>query len=373
MPSPHRYIQDGISSGHDRSMLVRAQAYQQAISSNGAVPILTLKHLARETGTEWGYLRSIVGRRINEYQPIRRRKRDGTFRDIASPNPALMNVQRWILRNVLTGLKIHRASFAYSRGLSIRHCAEAHVGARWLLKLDLHDFFGSIDESRIYRVVRELGYPKLAAFEIGRICTRPKPSVDPSWAEGRGVEAYDSARLGVLPQGAPTSGALANAVAFRLDTLLAQIAGDRGLVYTRYSDDLTFSSSDQFSRTAIPLLVREVERTIVGAGLQPHRKKTRVVPPGARQIVLGLMLHDGGVRLLPEFRDRLDNHIRCVGRYGPAAHARVRAFDSALSMMNHVDGCLAFAEDIEPDWAADRKERWNAALDAHGHPIDRDT
>jgi RNA-directed DNA polymerase len=355
-------------------MLRRVNAYRRAIASNNAYPLLTLRHLARETGAEWGYLRSIVERRLNEYSSIRRRKQDGTFREISAPNPSLMHVQRWILSNVLVGLEFHDAAFAYRRGLSIKHCAEEHLGAKWLLKMDLHNFFGSIEESRAYGVLVRLGYPTLLAFEMARICTKPiaLPSMTKPPLSGRGLHAYNNSNRGVLPQGAPTSGALANATAFRLDTMLASIADERGLAYTRYSDDLTFSSSEGLSRTAVSKVILQIEHAIRSSGFVVHKGKTRVVTPGARQIVLGLMLTRDAVRLVPEFRHQLDNHIRCVERYGPSAHAMTRRFDSALSMINYVDGCLAFATDIEPDWTARRQIRWRAALGQHGHPVIRD-
>lgn len=354
-------------------MLRRALAYHRDISANGSYPLLTLGHLARETQTEWGYLRSIVERRLDEYTAIRRMKPDGTYRAIWAPLPALMHVQRWLLTNVLTGLKVHDAAFAYRRGLSIRHCANQHVGARWLLKMDLHNFFGTIDETRVYSTLRGLGYPALLAFEMARVCTKiVRPDKELPSLRGRGLERYDVPYRGVLPQGAPTSGALANAIGFGLDVQLREIADTHGLEYTRYSDDLMFSSSSQFSRATTSKLVTQIERSISLTGFQVHKKKTRVVPPGARKIVLGLMLTENEVRLVPEFRSRLDNHIRCVEKYGPAAHAATRRFDSALSMINYIDGCLAFATDIEADWAHARTQRWTDALRRHGHPLSRD-
>lgn len=373
MPSPHSYIQYGQSLGRDIGLLRRASSYQRDISATGAYPLLTLGHLARETDTEWGYLRSIVERQVQDYTAIRRMKRDGTFRAISAPMPTLMHVQRWILAHVLTGLPLHDAAFAYRRRLSIKHCAQEHVGARWLLKMDLHDFFGTVEESQVYAAFRSLGYPALLAFEMARICTKTVwPGRELPWLENRGVERYGNPYRGVLPQGAPTSGALANAAAYRLDVMLRGIADDNGLVYTRYSDDLTFSSLDRFNRASVPTLVARVERAIGLTGFQVHKKKTRVVPPGARKIVLGLMVAETGVRLVREFRSRIDNHIRCVSKYGPAAHAEARRFDSALSMINYIDGCLAFATDIEPDWAQDRTQRWESALRLSGHPVARD-
>lgn len=373
MPSLHSYISEGTNLGRDADMLRRAWEYQRNIAAKGAYPLLTLGHLARETESEWGYLRNIVQRRVDEYTSIRRQKRDGTFRAISAPQPSLMHVQRWILGNVLTGLRIHDAAFAYRRHLSIRDCAQKHVGASWLLKMDLHNFFGTVEESRVYGAFRAMGYPPLLAFEMGRICTQITLSGSENpWLEGRGVERYGAPSRGVLPQGAPTSGALANSIAFRLDERLTRIADESGLAFTRYSDDLTFSSSAKFDRALVAKIITEVEQAISLSGFVVHRKKTRIVPPGARKVILGLLLAQQGVRLLPEFRSRVDNHIRCVAKFGPAAHATRRKFDSALSMINHVDGCLAFAIDIEPDWARERTSRWTEALRAQGHPVLRD-
>lgn len=375
MPSPHLYVAAGVRLGHDINMLQRAAAYQLEITSNDAFPLLTLRHLVHQTQTDYGYLRKIVERRLDEYVPISRRKSDGTLRSISAPKPALMEVQRWILTNVLTGLRIHRASYAYRRGLSIKHCAEAHVGATWLLKMDLHNFFGTIDESRVYAALRGIGYPALLAFELARICTRIPPSGSSSkpkpWLQSRGVDAYGSSQRGVLPQGAPTSGAIANAVSHGLDVRLSDLARDSGLVYTRYSDDLTLSSPAPFNRRKAVKLLTHIERCIALSGFQVHRRKTRIVPPGSRQIILGLMLQSAQVRLMPEFRRQLDNHIRGVDKFGPASHAYSRQFDSTLSLINYVDGCLAFATDIEGEWSRARRGRWLAALAKHGHPVFR--
>lgn len=354
-------------------MLQRASAYRRSISAKGAYPLLTLGHLAQESESEWGYLRAIVERRVSEYLDIQRRKRDGSLRHLSAPKPSLMHIQRWILANVLTGLDLHPSAFAYRFGISVKDCAEQHIGARWLLKMDLHNFFGAIGESRVYRQLRNIGYPALLAFEMARICTRVvPPSTNRDWLEGRGVEPYGFPYPGTLPQGAPTSGALANAVAFRLDERLTDIAERSSLVYTRYSDDLTFSSPSPFNRASVPRLIAEVEGAITLERFAAHRRKTRLIPPGARKVVLGLMLTDNAVRLLPEFRDRLDNHIRCVTKYGPGSHATKRRFDSTLSMINHVDGCLSFALHVERDWARERMHRWAEALAGHGHPVHRD-
>lgn len=85
-----------------------------------------------------------------------------------------------------------------------------------------------------------LGYSKLVSFELARITTRQHQTRDPTGSVRGPITAYSGKEPGFLPQGAPTSGALANAIAKDLDADLAALAAESNLVYTRYSDDIIF-------------------------------------------------------------------------------------------------------------------------------------
>jgi hypothetical protein len=239
--------------------------------------------------------------------------------------------------------------------------------------MDLHDFFETIEEVRVYSVFHSLGYSPLVSLELARICTRFALFGYGQRIRSRSypaIPSYATRAEGWLPQGAPTSGALANAATLVLDRKLTKVASQYGLTYTRYSDDLTFSAGVTFSRGRAASLINHVRNIIRDEHLVLHDKKTRVVPPGARHIVLGLMLGSDSVRLLPEFKRRIDVHIRGVDRFGLAQHAAHRGFRSIFSFINHVDGCLAFAQGIEPLYARQSRERWNAALARSGFPVE---
>ncbi len=368
LPS-HLYAERGMAEGHPAAVVEKASAEWGRLRMLGLTPLLTLGHLARLTGVSYHYLREIVERKRDPYEDIDRPKRDGTTRPISSPEPVLMAVQRWVLRNVLRPLAPHPASFAYHPGRSIVQCAEQHLGARWLVKLDLHNFFGTVEEVRVYRVLRDLGYAPLISFELTRICTRMRDERQYGFGMPQVIRSYAVTRQGVLPQGAPTSGALANAAAARLDRRLAGLAAAHGVVYTRYSDDLVFSAGASFDRDRAAALIGRVSGAVSDNGFLVHRKKTRVVPPGARHVVLGLVLGRGRVQLMPEFKRRVDVHIRGVARFGLAEHVHHRSFRSIISFVNHVDGCLAFAAAVEPEHAAKARQRWDAALAAGGYPV----
>lgn len=369
---PHLYRANGERLGIDHDVLDHAVRDQQSAKSRGATPILSLRHLAHLTGASYGYLREVVERESDPYEDIARKKKTGRVRPIAAPEPILMDVQRYLLDNALRGLPHHAASYAYRRNRSIFECASQHVGARWLVKFDMHDFFGQVSERRVYPVFHERGYSRLVSFELTRLTTRiygrqPERSSPERYPA---IPTYGVHQVGRLPQGAPTSGALANAVATPLDETLSALAISRGLVFTRYSDDLVFSSGDRaFTRGAATDLIREVQRATSSHGFALHRKKTRIVPPGSRHIVLGLLVDGDSVRLLPEFRRRIDVHVRGVNKWGPTAHAEHRGFDSMFSFVSHVDGSLAFASSVDPTWAALTRVRWHDALVKWHFPI----
>jgi hypothetical protein len=162
---------------------------------------------------------------------------------------------------------------------------------------------------------------------------------------------------------------LANAAAAGLDRRLASLAALHGVVYTRYSDDLIFSAGASFDRARAAALVGDVSGAVADNDFIVHVKKTRVVPPGARHVVLGLVLGRGRVQLMPEFKRRVDVHIRGVTKFGLAEHVHHRGFRSIISFVNHVDGCLAFAAAVEPEHAAEARRRWDAALAVCGYPV----
>lgn len=121
-------------------------------------------------------------------------------------------------------------------------------------------------------------------------------------------------------------------------------------------------------RRAATAVVSRAGEALERAGFGLHRAKTRIVPPGARHIVLGLLVDDAGVRLRPEYKRRLELHVRGVRKFGLAEHARQRSFDSILSMINHVDGGIAYAQSVEPDFAHRLRDEWNGTLMERGFP-----
>jgi RNA-directed DNA polymerase len=363
-PPPNLYRKHAQELGRDPDTTARALEVAARVMQAGGEPILTLGHLAQRCGVSARYLRRIVDRHADPYVAISRPKRNGQTRSLFSPEPLLKDAQRWILDNMLIACRTHDASYAYQPKRSAVICALRHVGARWLIKIDVHDFFDNINEARVYQQIRTAGYPDLLSFQVARICTRASALVGSAWAapHPRGV-------MGTLPQGAPTSGRLANATVYQLDEQLQSVASECRLTYTRYSDDIVFSTAENLSRKQARRIVHRVDGALAAQGMQRHEAKTRIVPPGGRKIVLGLIIEHDRVLLPRRFKRRLDTHVRGVARFGLTQHAQFRGFASVLSFVNHVDGHIAYADSVEPLFARTVRARWDVALDSRGYPV----
>lgn len=370
----------GSTKGVSRDILDAAVQTAEAIVRTNArlQPVFTLRHLAYLTDCDYGILRAIVGRSIQDpYRVFKIHKRpspggQSRYRTICVPDPQLLRIQTWLVTNVLNHAvsSIHAASKAFAPGCTLLGAAEPHCGAKWLIKIDVQNFFESISEIAAYRAFRGLGYQALMAFELARLCTRlggntPRRS-HPQWRRDTWrryeIAAYNhcQGRIGHLPQGAPTSPMLANIAMHQVDVELHALATSYGLRYTRYADDLVFSAPvTDFTRERATSYVHRVYRILGQFGFSPNVAKTQIVPPRARKIVLGLLVDESSPRLPREFREKMRMHLYYLKKdgFGPAHHAAKRGFIAVASLRNVLYGLTAFASQIEPQYGASiRKE-----------------
>ena len=203
-------------------------------------------------------------------------KKSGGKRLISAPSRGLYQVQRAILDKILTPdqLKNRNSVFSYTAERGALEMASRHVGREFVVRVDISDFFGAITFPRVLGALKAfpLKLPHRWAVVVAQLCTY----------------------RGQLPQGAPTSPAISNMVARRLDGELIRFAKQNGFRYTRYSDDLVFSAR---TRRRLSLLVERDEnfsfvaakplRSIVeGNYFTNNESKTRVSFMKDKQVVL---------------------------------------------------------------------------------------
>lgn len=331
-------------------------------------PIFTLKHLSNYTGVSVQLLRSLVQREEPvDYKVFllakgagRKGNRRG-YRVIAVPRLELKAVQRWICDHILNHQRVHPAGTAYRPESNLLDAVKPHLGCKWLIKLDLQAFFDSVSEISVYKVFRRIGYQPLVAFELSRLCTRL--GRETAWRRHHrwqshhrsrySIVNYTNRRIGHLPQGAPTSPMLSNLVMLAFDASMSALAHKRGFVYSRYADDLAFSTRSNASRDQCASLVREAYGQIGRHGLAPNLSKTKIAPPGARKLLLGLLIDGDEARLTKDLRKRLGTHIHYLKRFGPVEHAERRGFESVFGLRNYLMGLAHYARQVDPPYGTE--------------------
>ena len=274
-------------------------------------------------------------------------KISGSIRLIEAPKPRLKAIQQQILGAILEKIPHHPAVHGFVKGRSIRSFVAPHAGQRVVLRMDLRDFFPSIRRARIQAIFRTIGYPEAVADRLGGLCTNAAPyeawknpglDVDPHqlW------EARKLYTVPHLPQGAPTSPALANLCAWRVDCRLRGLAESAGAVYTRYADDLAFSGGDDFDRR-VERFSLHAAAILQEEGFHVHHRKTRIMRRGVRQHLVGLVANHHVNVMRPDF-DRLKAILTNCVRLGPESQNR----EGHPRFRMHLEGRLAFVESINP-------------------------
>jgi RNA-directed DNA polymerase len=192
-------------------------------------------------------------------------KRSGGAREIATPRVFLKVVQRWILLNILYRRPLPALVTGFTPGRGLLANASFHLGQRYLVKIDIQDFFPSIRFGQVENVYRDFGFP-------GRVVT---------------LLTKLSLLDGVLPQGAPTSPCLANLVFLPCDREILALADRHRVAYSRYADDLTFSSADPIRAEFVNAAVKVIE----DRSFRINRRKLRFSGPGQRLMTTGMVVN----------------------------------------------------------------------------------
>lgn len=303
--------------------------------------------------------RHTAQRRLRHYDYRWRARPTAPPRLIERPKSRLKAAQRWVLHEILDWIPAHYAAHGFVRGRSARTHAALHTGRAVVVRLDLEDFFAWVTASRVYGVFRTAGYPQTVAHLLTALCVNVLP--EDEWEAL--PRPHDPAllprhhRLGRrlaaphLPQGAPTSPALASLAAFGLDVRLSALATSLDLTYSRYADDLTFSGPRR-GTAALPAVVREIVRD---EGLRVNTAKTRVRSQGNRQLVGGSVVNRR-LNVPRHDYDELKAVLHDAVRHGPATANRAGVADFRA----HLLGRIAWVASLHPERGRRLRERFDA-------------
>lgn len=273
----------------------------------------------------------------------------GGVRLIEAPKRRLKAIQRKLHEEILRHVPPHEAAHAYRPGRSMVTALAPHTGQETVWHLDLTSFFWSIGSGRVRRFFRRIGYPEGVAGVLSGLCTS---RVSPALLEAAPLSEREKQQLLArhLPQGAPTSPALSNLCAFRLDCRLSALSSRYDIRYTRYADDLVFSCGPKLGRR-LPGFRNTVLAILIDEGFQIRRRKTRILRRGQRQQVGGLILNET-LNVPRHEYDRLRAILHDCGRNGPAAANR----SGHPSFREHLQGRIAWIAHVSPGRGRKLKE-----------------
>ena len=252
----------------------------------GGRPIETAADLASALGLDLSHLLYILYKASDDarYRTFEIPKRTGGTREIAAPIGIIREAQDKLLPELTARYNAHPGAHGFMAGRSILSNAGQHVGTKLVLNIDLKDFFPGINFGRIRGLFMSpaFGLGPAAATVAAQICTRKNG----------------------LPQGAPTSPVLSNFIATELDRRLTRLAKQNGMSYSRYADDITFSTN----RPAFPVTIvafeeheagkpklvlgDAIQKEITAAGFVVNEKKIRLQTRAMKQAVTGLTVND---------------------------------------------------------------------------------
>lgn len=232
-------------------------------------------------------------------------------RNIDAPRVSLKLIQSWFGHHFARAINLNDCVHGFVPGRSTVSAAKEHCLAKWVLSLDIKDFFPSVDEDRVVQILCDQRYTPKAARLLARLFT----------LNGR------------LPQGAPTSPVLANLAFDRTDRRLCVLALKHGLKYTRYADDLIFSSTEPCESKAIQV---EIIEAIRKDGWVIATRKTRLTHAPHRMDVLGLVVNGESPRLPKSMR----NQIRLMTY-------QLERGERAEKELRRLRGYVAYAKSVE--------------------------
>ena len=311
------------AAGYGEYYISKCLRYANRLLINGLPVIFDTQHLALLIGISSDELCKMVFAEDRFYSTARIPKRNGGYRELDIPSSDLKYIQKWIMQNILYCMRVSDYAYGFQPKRSIVDNARVHVNKHCIVNLDISDFFPSISFERVFRLFFYYGYTKEVSFVLAKLCTF----------------------RGKLPQGSPASPCISNICCLKLDARLSALATKYKADYSRYADDITFSSNSD-----LKTIIRIVAPILLEEGFRVNERKTRISYHHQRQEVTGHIVNGENVRVSKEFKRSLLQELYYCKRFGVSDHMRHIGCNKAF-YKEHVYGKLFFVNMVEPDEA----------------------
>lgn len=297
--------------------------------------------------------------RISHYHTFEIPKKIGGKRFISAPKTRLKELQIWMLEHILNRIENNDHVHGFVKERSIITNAQPHLGKDIVINVDLKDFFPSISYTRVKGLFHKLGYSEQLSTVFALICTYAETET----VEMDGVSYYVQKGNRFLPQGSPASPAISNLIAFKLDNKIQGLAAKFNFTYTRYADDLSFSTSKENEKNMASLLFF-LKKIIEAEGFTMHPAKTHIMRKGNMQKVTGIVVNEK----LNVQRDQLRKFRAFL--HSVESHGwKDKKWGNARNLINAVDGYINFVNMVNRGKAAAFKVQLERIIAKYGYPV----
>jgi len=253
-------------------------------------------------------------------------KRSSGKRVIAHPAKKLKQYQRALISRLEPLLPVHEAAFAYKKNTGIKQNAQQHQKSKYLLKMDFQNFFHSITPELFFSIVKKHN------VELSK---------DDKYLLEQILFFCPSKRTGgklILSIGAPSSPLISNVLLFFFDQALYEVCKNQGITYTRYADDITFSTNNKNQLFEFPLVVKHLLVKHFSRQISINESKTVFSSMSHNRHVTGVTITNEGELSIGRERKRFISSL-------------IHQF--SLNQLpdedrRYLQGLFAFACDIEP-------------------------
>ncbi|MDW3038324.1 MULTISPECIES: reverse transcriptase family protein [Bacillus cereus group] len=341
------FINQAKAEGHSKEFIQSTTEYAEKLENLGLPVLYSLKHLALTLDIPYIQIREIIRNRRKYYGLFKISKKVKGYREIRCPQNTLKDIQHWILYSILAKVRTHESCIGFKKGDSIKKNATIHLGQPAILKLDLYRFFDMVTEKQVYNVFKSLGYHPNLAVDLAKLCTVTETGeyVQKLYQDTCPTNfIYHDHPF--LPQGAPSSPALANLVLYRLDVRLKGLADFLGVQYTRYADDITFSGEDD----RLPK-ISLIDKIVRDEGFYLNHSKILLRKKGQQQKVTGLIVSGTSLRVPRKYKRDIWKHLLFLKKRGVKEHLEYIKNKSGSNKSAYRDwllGKIMFVKSIEP-------------------------
>lgn len=313
------FIKEAFKSSFSEHNIQRCLAYAAVLFSNSVPVIYNNSHLSALVGYRKEYLRKASHYPKYFYRDFEIIKKNGSKRPISEPLPSLKEVQIWILKNILYNIPTSPFAKAYKPNSGLLENLKFHKNQPKVFTLDLENFFPSISITSIEKVFLSVGYSRLIARLLAKLCTRDA----------------------TLPQGAPTSPYLSNLIFKNADAIISAYCVERKIRYTRYADDLSFSGDFEEKE-----LLKKITVIVENLDLHINTAKTKLMTPNMRQTVTGIVVNDKP-QIAFDKRNELRQAMYYIKKFGIDEHREYKEINQK-NYLEHLLGKINFVLQINP-------------------------